>query len=176
MFKLSILMFCLLGFVALTSCKKSLKKPKLTIIVGQIAQDFSLFNDTGKLVKLSDFLGQNVVLYFYPKDFTPGCTQEACSLQDIAQVYRDHNIVILGVSYDSIKSHQQFKTKHRLSFQLLSDTDRQVSKLYGASTGIKNYFFPNRMTFLINTQGVIIKIFNQVEVTGHAQEILKYFN
>lgn len=176
MFKLFLLFVFLTGIVTLTSCKKNAVKSKQVACVGQLAPDFSLLDDTGKLVKLSDFAGQNVVLYFYPKDFTPGCTQEACSLRDIAQVYREHNIVIMGVSYDGIKSHQDFKRKHNLSFALLSDLNREVAKAYGANTGIQNYFFPKRMTFLINTQGVIIKIFNQVDVTGQAQEILKYLN
>lgn len=176
MFKLFLLLFGLTGLVVLSSCCKSKHKSRPAVAVGQLAPDFSLQDDTGQLVKLSGLRGKNVVLYFYPKDFTPGCTQEACSLQDIAQVYREHNIVILGVSYDGVKSHRQFKLKHGLRFALLSDLDRQVAKLYGANTGVKNYLFPSRMTFLINTQGLIIKIFNQVEVTGHAQEILKYFS
>ena len=175
MIKLSLLMFCLIGAITLTSCKKSLCRQRQVVAVGQLAPDFSLFDDSGKLVKLSDFIGKNIVLFFYPKDFTPGCTQEACSFRDIAEVYREHNIVILGVSYDSVKSHHKFKLKHHLSFPLLSDLDREVSKIYGANTGVKNYFFPNRRTILINTKRVVIKIFDEVDLTRHTQEILRYF-
>lgn len=175
MAKLLILITGILGLFFLISCAKNIAPRKLIAQVGHKAPNFSLLDDTGKQVQLSDYLGQKVVLYFYPKDFTPGCTKQACSLRDSYADYRDHNIAILGVSYGSVESHQAFKAKHHLNFTLLSDTSMAVAKLYGANTGAKNYFFPKRMTFLINEQGVIIKIMQQVDVATHAQAILKAF-
>jgi peroxiredoxin Q/BCP len=175
MFKIKYMLLGLVLLVVFAGCKKTFARHKTILIVGQIAPDFSLLDDTGVIRKLSDYLGQKIVLYFYPKDFTPGCTQEACGLRDIFAIYHELNIVILGVSYDSVKSHQQFKAKHHLPFALLSDQDRSVANLYGAYQSVKNYFYPERMTFLINEQGEIVRIFKQVEIVGHAEEILKSF-
>lgn len=175
MFKIKSMILSLALLVGLVSFKLAFAKNKVNLVVGEQAPDFSLLDDTGVVRKLSDYLGQKVVLYFYPKDFTPGCTKEACELRDIFAIYREQNIVILGVSYDSVKSHQKFKSKHHLPFALLSDQDRSVAKLYGAYQSMKNYFYPERMTFLINEQGKIIRIFNQVEIVGHAEEILANF-
>ena len=99
--------------------------------VGNKAPEFQLKDDTGRIVSLSDFKGRYVVLYFYPKDDTPGCTKEACQFRDGFKTFNKKNVTILGVSADSIESHQKFKTKYGLPFQLLSDPDKKVLKEYG---------------------------------------------
>lgn len=175
MFKLSLFVLGLISLVILTSCQKSFSARNKQLAIGQKAPNFNLLDDAGKNCKLSDYLGKKVVLYFYPKDNTPNCTQQACSLRDANDIYTENNIVVLGVNYDSVASHQAFKAKNHLKFKLLSDTNRSVAKLYGANTGVKNYLFPKRITFLINEQGVIVKIFKEVDVMHHAQEILKAF-
>jgi peroxiredoxin Q/BCP len=139
--------------------------------VGDKAPDFSLRDQDGNLRTLSEFKGSCVVLYFYPKDNTPGCTKEACSLRDNFNAFKDNNTVIIGVSYDSPKSHKAFLDKYHLPFILLSDSDKSVAKKYGA----KNAWFlpvPRRMTFVIDKNGIICAILPKVDVSTHAAEIL----
>ncbi len=143
--------------------------------VGDPAPDFSLADQNGTVRKLSDFRGQKVVLYFYPKDDTPGCTKEACNFRDNYQLYQSHNIAVLGVSYDSPKSHKQFAQKYNLPFILLSDTTKAVAKQYGAYRGLTRFLFPKRMTFLIDEKGIVVHIFENVNVTTHAVEVLQAF-
>jgi thioredoxin-dependent peroxiredoxin len=145
------------------------------VTIGQKAPDFILPDENNNLRSLSDYYGKKVVLYFYPKDSTPGCTKEACAFRDAYQEYRDNNIIIIGISYDSPESHKEFKVKYHLPFTLLSDHKREVAKKYGAYNNIFNYFAPDRKTFLIDEHGTIINIFNNVDVAIHAQEILPYF-
>ncbi len=143
--------------------------------IGQQAPDFKLNDETGIARSLSEFKGKKIVIYFYPKDNTPGCTKEACGLRDAYQMYNSNNIVILGINYDSPESHKQFKEEHKLPFVLLSDSDREVARSYGAYQGIINMLFPQRMTFLIDEQGKVIHIFENVDISTHAQDILKAF-
>lgn len=147
---------------------------------GDIAPDFTTKDQSGNDVKLSDFKGKRVVLYFYPKDDTPGCTKEACSLRDSFDVFEEKGIKILGVSTDSEKSHQKFITKYNLPFDLLADTEKEIVESYGV-WGEKNmygkkYFGINRTTFLIDENGKIVKIFKKVKVDEHADEVLRAFS
>lgn len=143
---------------------------------GTDAPDFSLLDDANQERKLSEFLGKTVVLYFYPKDDTPGCTTEACSLRDDYSEFENAGVVILGVSPDSPKSHSKFKTKFNLPFSLLADENHQVCELYGV-WGKKKYMGREydgvfRTTFLIDPQGKILKVFKDVKPQGHSKEIL----
>lgn len=144
---------------------------------GDKAPDFKLLNDKGEEVSLSQFLGKKeVVLYFYPKDNTPGCTTEACSFRDNIPKFTSKNAVILGISPDSVKSHQGFIQKQKLNFNLLSDPESKVAKAYGAwgekSMYGKKYMGILRTTFLIGKDGKIKKVFEKVKPEGHAQEVL----
>ncbi|HEY0322196.1 MAG TPA: thioredoxin-dependent thiol peroxidase [Pyrinomonadaceae bacterium] len=146
---------------------------------GDTAPDFATRDERGQAVKLSDLRGQRVVLYFYPKDDTPGCTKEACSFRDQFQDFKDAGIKVLGVSLDSEESHQAFISKYNLPFTLLSDTDHAVSDAYGVygeqSWGDKTYMGVARKTFLIDEQGKIKKVFDKVNVEQHADEVMKGF-
>ncbi len=146
---------------------------------GDVAPDFTARDQTGADVKLSDFRGQRVVLYFYPKDDTHGSTKEACSLRDNFEEFEKQEIKILGVSTDDEKSHQKFISKYELPFTLLADTDHSVADAYasyGEKTFMgKNYMGVLRRTFLIDEQGKIKRIFDKVKVDEHADEILQAF-
>jgi thioredoxin-dependent peroxiredoxin len=146
---------------------------------GENAPDFTTKNQNGETVKLAGLRGQKVVLYFYPKDDTPGCTKEACSLRDSFDVFKEKNIKVLGVSTDDEKSHQKFISKYNLPFDLLADTEKTLVNDYGV-WGEKNmygkkYFGINRTTFLIDEDGKIVKIFKKVKVDEHAREVLEAF-
>jgi peroxiredoxin Q/BCP len=146
---------------------------------GDIAPNFSTKNQNGEEVKLSDYRGKQVVLYFYPKDNTPGCTKEACSFRDADDVYQKHGIKVFGVSTDSEKSHQKFISKYGLPFDLLADTEKEIVNLYGVygekSLYGKKYMGINRTTFLINEEGKIVKIFKKINVSEHVHEVLEAF-
>lgn len=146
---------------------------------GDKAPEFTAKNQNGDDVSLSDFKGKRVVLYFYPKDDTPGCTKEACSLRDSYGVFEEKGIKVLGVSIDSEASHQKFISKYNLPFDLLADTDKSLVQTYGVwgekSMYGKKYMGINRMTFLIDGDGKIAKIFNKVKVAEHADEVLAAF-
>ncbi|CAN5398714.1 thioredoxin-dependent thiol peroxidase [soil metagenome] len=146
---------------------------------GDKAPDFSSTDQNGKAVSLSDFKGKRVVLYFYPKDDTPGCTKEACSFRDADDVYRAKGITVLGVSTDSEKSHQKFISKFQLPFDLLADVDKKIVEDYGVwgekSMYGKKYMGIFRKTFLID-DGKIVKIFEKVDVAAHADEVLEAFD
>ncbi len=146
---------------------------------GDIAPDFTVKDEAGADVKLSDFRGRRVVLYFYPKDDTPGCTKEACSLRDGFAAFERENIKILGVSPDDEKSHRKFISKYELPFTLLADTDHSVADAYnsyGEKTFMgKNYMGVLRKTFLIDETGKIRRIFDKVKVDEHADEVLEAF-
>jgi peroxiredoxin Q/BCP len=131
------------------------------------APDFTLPDETGKEYKLSDYSGNWVLLYFYPKDFTSGCTKEACSLRDNFGKLKD-KVIIIGVSADSVESHKKFSKKYTLPFTLLSDSGRNVIKLYGAT----GFIFAKRVSFLINPKGVIEKVYDKVNPETHTDEIL----
>jgi len=143
---------------------------------GQKAPDFTLLDDAGQKVKLSDLKGKKIVLYFYPKDDTPGCTKEACAFRDGIDEIRDRGALVLGVSVDSVESHKKFKNKHELNFPLLADTDKKVVEAYGVwkekSMYGKTYMGIERTTFIIDKQGKISHIFPKVKVEEHYDEVL----
>ena len=146
---------------------------------GDKAPDFSSKDQDGNSVNLADLKGQRVVLYFYPKDDTPGCTKEACSFRDADDIYRSKGIKVLGVSTDDEKSHKKFISKFQLPFDLLADTDKKIVNDYGVwgekSMYGKKYMGTNRKTFLIDEQGKIVKVFDKVDVSAHADEVLAAF-
>jgi len=139
---------------------------------GQLAPDFTLFDQDGTPHTLSLYKGKKVVIYFYPKDDTPGCTKQACSIRDSYDDFTNQDIEVFGISYDNSETHQQFIQKYKLPFNLLSDSDKSVSQLYGT----KGAFFPVRKTFLIDESGKILKIYDQVSVLDHGNDILRDFN
>jgi peroxiredoxin Q/BCP len=140
--------------------------------IGDKAPDFSLLDEHGKPVSLKDYLGKNiVVLYFYPKDFTSGCTTEACSFRDNYQPYREKGAVVIGVSLDSVESHKKFSEKYNLPFAILSDSGKETAKAYGV-LGIGG-LLAKRVTFIIDKNGTIARIFPKVDVTRHSEEVLQ---
>ena len=147
---------------------------------GDKAPDFSVPDAEGNVVRLKDLRGKNVVLYFYPKDDTPGCTKEACAFRDSFGKFRKRGIEVLGVSLDSEKSHQKFAKKFDLPFRLLADTDRALSEKYGTYGEKKfmgrKYMGVHRMTFLIDEKGKIKKIYEKVKPDDHAEEVLAAFS
>lgn len=146
------------------------------IDIGTKAPDFTLKNDSGNDVSLKDFKGKTVILYFYPKDDTPGCTKESCGFRDESKKFAKKDAVIVGVSADSVESHIKFKKKYDLPFQLLSDPDKKMLQSYGVwvekSMYGKKYMGIERTTMVINPKGVIDKIFRKVKVDGHIEEVL----
>jgi thioredoxin-dependent peroxiredoxin len=140
--------------------------------VGATAPDFTLNSQEGKPVSLHDYRGKWVVLYFYPKDFTSGCTEEAHNFQRDLAHYEQKNAVILGVSVDTTDSHQKFCTKEGLNFKLLADTDHKVSQEYGSIMNLAVKKLSARHTFLLNPQGVIVKEYMDVDTAKHSQEVL----
>jgi thioredoxin-dependent peroxiredoxin len=145
--------------------------------VGQKAPDFTVVTDAGTKVKLSDFKGKKVVLYFYPKDDTPGCTKEACAFRDGIDEIKAKGAVVIGVSTDSVESHKKFKSKFDLNFPLLADTDKKIVEAYGTwkekSMYGKKYMGIERTTFVIDEQGKITHIFPKVKVDQHYDEVLE---
>lgn len=145
--------------------------------VGKKAHDFSLLNQNEEKIALKDFIGQKVVLYFYPKDDTSGCTKEACSFSDDLPKFSKIDAVILGVSPDSVKSHKKFSEKYKLKFDLLADEEKLVLEKYGVwkekSMYGRKYMGVERTTFIIDEKGKIKKIFNKVKVDGHNNEVLE---
>ncbi len=140
------------------------------------APDFTLLDETGTTRKLSDYRGKDVVLYFYPKDDTPGCTTEACAFRDDYSDYEKAGVVVLSVSADSPKSHMKFKEKYQLPFTLLSDEDHKVCEAYGVWAKKKmmgrEYMGILRTTYLISKEGQVKKVFEEVKPAGHSKEIL----
>lgn len=149
----------------------------VNVLEGQPAPDFALPATDGNTVRLSDLRGKKVVLYFYPKDDTPGCTKEACSFRDHLGALQQMGVVVLGVSADSIASHQKFAQKYGLNFPLLSDEGAQVATAYGVWKEKKMYGRTSmgieRTTFLIDDQGVVRKVFPKVKVDGHVEEVME---
>ncbi len=147
---------------------------------GDKAPDFTAVDGQGKTVRLKDLRGKKVVLYFYPKDDTPGCTKEACSFRDSFPKFKKRGIEVLGVSLDSEAKHKKFAEKYDLSFRLLADTDRAISEAYGTYGEKKfmgrTYLGVHRVTFLVDEKGKIKKIFNKVKPEDHAEEVLAAFN
>ncbi|ETT88734.1 thioredoxin-dependent thiol peroxidase [Viridibacillus sp. FSL R5-0477] len=151
----------------------------MTVLEGQQAPNFTLKNEQGELVSLADYNGKkSVVLYFYPKDMTPGCTTEAREFRDFHSDFSDLNTVILGVSPDDEKRHEKFIEKHGLPFSLLVDEDHAVAEKYGVWKLKKmygrEYMGIERSTFMIDENGVIIKEWRKVRVKGHIEDVLTY--
>ena len=149
------------------------------LIEGTQAPGFSLPTIGGKTIPLSDYKGiKNVILYFYPKDNTPGCTKEACFFRDLQAEFEEAGAVILGVSIDSVKSHENFASKHHLLFPLLADEDKKVCTEYGVfkekSMYGKTFMGIERTTFVIDKNGIIRKIWTKVKVEGHIDEVLEF--
>lgn len=144
--------------------------------VGSKAPNFSLPDSEGIKVSLSDYKDQNVILYFYPKDMTSGCTQEACDFRDLLPKFENKNAVVIGISTDSVASHKKFVEKYNLPFILLSDEDKKVVEKYGVwkekSMYGKKYMGIERTTFIIGKEGKIKRVFPKVKVAGHAEEVL----
>lgn len=147
---------------------------------GRKAPDFKLPDQEGNIVKLSGFKGKKVALYFYVRDFTPGCTNQACSMRDGEEYLKKAGIVTIGISTDSIESHKKFVQKYDLPFILLSDEGAKVAKKYGVY-GMKTFMGRKfmgvkRTTFLIDEKGMIVKVMPKVDVKNHANEVLDMFS
>ena len=151
----------------------------MALSIGDKAPDFTLPDQDNKIHRLSGYRGRWVVVYFYPKDFTPGCTKEACSVRDKGKELARVGLPVLGISKDSVDSHRQFAQKFQLSSPLLSDPEHKVIEAYGAWQ-LKNLYgrvnwATKRMTFLIDPEGNLAQIWSKVTPDGHADEILKVF-
>ena len=144
---------------------------------GSPAPDFTMQADDGTTVRLADLRGKKVVLYFYPKDDTPGCTTQACELRDRIQEFRAHGAVVLGVSPDSVESHKKFKEKYNLNFPLLADEGHSVAEAYGVWVEKKNYgrtyWGTERTSFVIDENGTIAKVLPRVKPAEHAGQVLE---
>lgn len=140
----------------------------MALAVGTKAPSFTTIDDEGNTVSLSDFQGKIVVLYFYPKDDTPGCTKQAQSFRDNYEEYQDKDMVVLGISRDDQASHQQFKEKYGLPFKLLVDTDGAITKAYDVDGG----GYAKRVTYIIDGEGKITYVDANVNTSSHAQDIL----
>lgn len=148
-------------------------------VIGKPAPDFTLPSTTGEPISLKQFKNKKtVVLYFYSKDDTPGCTKEACAFRDLNEEMEQHNVVVVGVSTDSIESHNAFREKHKLPFILLADEDAAVSKKYGVykqkNLYGKKYMGIERTTFIVDRTGRIAQIYPRVKVDGHAQDVFEF--
>ncbi len=148
-------------------------------VIGRPAPDFSLPSTTGEKISIKQFKGKKtVILYFYPKDETPGCTREACDFRDHSTEFEGHNTVVLGVSTDPLESHLHFRDRHSLPFPLLADEDATVSKMYGVykqkNLYGKKYMGIERTTFVIDRTGRVAQIYPRVKVDGHVQDLLEF--
>lgn len=149
----------------------------MKISEGDKAPAFTLPDQNGDTHKLSDYKGKWVLVYFYPRDFTPGCTKEACEFRDNWAEFKKRNIVVLGISMDSVERHEKMAAKHELPFTLLSDEKKEVVKKYGVYAKKKlagrSYFGIKRMSFLIDPKGKVIKVYEKVKPTEHALQVLE---
>jgi|APGre2960657468_1045069.scaffolds.fasta_scaffold04395_4 peroxiredoxin Q/BCP len=163
----------------ITNKKSSVVIKTSSLKIGDMAPEFTLEDQNGKMVSLKDFRGKNVVVYFYPKAMTPGCTVQACSLRDSQSKLNDANIVVLGISADPVKKLKQFESKDKLNFTLLSDPEHKLIESYG-SWGMKKfmgreYMGISRQSFLIDQSGKIIHIMNKVDTKTHHDDVLNFF-
>lgn len=152
--------------------------PIQTLPIGSIAPEFSGIDQNGQTIRLSDYRGSKLILYFYPQDDTPLCTQEACNLRDNYSLLKQNGFQILGVSPDSVESHQQFIQKYSLPFSLIADTDKHILQAYEA-WGEKNMYGKivigtRRLTYLIDENGIIRHVFKKVKSSDHTVQILKF--
>ena len=150
----------------------------MAVSIGELAPDFALEASNGKIIKLSDFRGKNIVLYFYPKDMTPGCTTQACDFRDQHSHFSDVDAVILGVSPDPLARHEKFIEKYDLPFILLADEENKAAEAYDVWKLKKNfgkeYMGIERSTFIIDKAGKLVKEWRKVKVKGHVEEALEY--
>lgn len=150
----------------------------MTVEIGKVVEDFTLPNQAGKEISLSDYKGKYVVLYFYPKDMTPGCTTQACDFRDNHNSFTDLDAVILGVSPDPVERHQKFIDKHELPFELLADEDHKLAEAFDVWKLKKNfgkeYMGIERSTFIIDKEGKLMKEYRKVRVKGHVEGALEY--
>ena len=156
------------AFLLLSGCGRAAAVPQ----PGTAAPDFTLPSQDGNKISLEQFRGKWVVLYFYPRDMTSGCTIEAHNFQRDQQKYLERNTVVLGVSVDSVESHQKFCTKEGLNFKLLSDSDHKVTEEYGSLTNLGLVKFASRHTFIIDPQGKIVKVYVDVNPNQYSEEVL----
>ena len=159
--------------------KKATPVKSHSLKVGDAAPDFALLDQNGKSVSLKDFKGSNVVVYFYPKAMTPGCTVQACSIRDSKAELKAANIVVLGISTDPVKSLKKFEEKDKLNFTLLSDPEHKVAEAYG-SWGLKKFMGREfmgtlRQSFLINGEGKIVHVMDKVDTKTHHDDVLNFF-
>lgn len=140
---------------------------------GKKAPDFTLFDQDGKEHSLSDYKGSYVLIYFYPKDDTPGCTKEACAIRDDYGAFENLGVKVLGISKDSVESHKKFAKKYDLPFTLLADIGKKIIKKYGATKKFFNNIVTKRISYLIGKDGKILKVYPKVDPTTHANEILE---
>ncbi len=140
---------------------------------GEDAPSFSGTDQNGDTVKLSDFQGQTLVLYFYPEDATPGCTKEACSFRDSYEIFQEHGIAVVGVSADDAESHKEFAKMQRLPFSLIADPDREIIDAYDVRGSLGK---AKRITYIINDNGVIEHVYQKVDTETHAEDILTDLN
>ena len=143
------------------------------LLEGKKAPSFEYTNPKGKKISLNDFLGSKVLIYFYPRDNTPGCTKQACSLRDSMNLLKKMNIKVIGVSKDSEKSHNNFTSKYNLNFDLVSDESKKIIKLYGV---LNEKGSASRKSFLLDEKHTILKIWDKVKTAEHAEEVLEFLN
>ncbi len=167
--KISIIFFAILCWFSGPISIKALK-------VGDLAPYFSLKNDANQIITLKDFYGKDLVLFFYPKDNTPECIKEACSIRHSYHFFHKNNVAIVGINYDSPTKHALYKKKYNLPFMLLSDTDGSIAKAFGAWSHWWHYFAPMRITFIIDQFGIIKHILSSIDVTSHAEDIKNLLN
>ena len=167
-------LFVFLLAIMLIPCISLSKKP---LDKGDKAPPWQLFDENGVLHTLEDYRGKKVVLCFYPKDETPGCTKQVCQLRDNFALLQKKGIVVFGINFDTAKSHKKFKEHHQLPFPLLHDANKKCAKAYGAVKCLGGWCFPipSRKTFLIDEHGIIVARLDKVDVTHHAMQILKGF-
>lgn len=164
---ISISIMIILSFFMLSG----FRNPSNYIKVGEKAPLFELFDQDKELFSLKDYNGKKMVIYFFPKAFTPGWTKQACGFRDQYSVYRENNIEIIGISYDVRETQKSFSEKHKLNFRVLSDSKKEVSKLYGVDT----YFFPKRVTFLIDENGIVFDVIDDMSLGDYAENIIQIF-
>jgi peroxiredoxin Q/BCP len=157
-----------IALAALLFVMTACKKPEDMLAVGSQAPDFELLDQDGQSHKLSSYLGKKVLIYFYPKDNTPGCTAEACALRDNFNELKAKNLVIFGISADTVASHKKFADQHGLPFTLLADPEKKAVALYEADGAM----FVSRISYLIDEQGKIMKVYPNVNPLNHAAEIM----
>ena len=143
------------------------------LVVGKKAPNFDYKTNDGKSISISNLKGQKILLYFYPRDNTPGCTKQACSLRDSMELLKDKNIKIIGVSKDSEKSHKNFISKYNLNFDLIPDIERKIIKSYDVQNEKGSAL---RKSFLIDENGILIKIWDKVKAATHGQEVLDFLD